>query len=139
MSTLNISSDIAYFFEQYDTLAATPSPLSTFALDFGTGLTDWVNATSIQLPITSISSTSIVASDGLDHSLTLSGSGFDPVTSAAALEAAISNGLANGSFTRIAIDGAGHHRRGTEHINDHRYHPGRIHHDERQSVDFRHG
>ena len=105
MSTLNISSDIAYFFEQYDTLAATPSPLSTFALDFGTGLTDWVNATSIQLPITSISSTSIVASDGLDHSLTLSGSGFDPVTSAAALEAAISNGLANGSFTRIAIDG----------------------------------
>lgn len=105
MSTLNINSKISLYYEQFDKTSASMSPIATLTLDYATGLSDLSTALAGTFPITSISSTQVVASDGLGHSFTLSGSGFGPVTSITDLETAISNGMATGAFSQIVLAG----------------------------------
>ena len=104
-STLNISSNVSDYYEQFDSTSANPAAIASFTLDYASGVSAISTALGGVFPITQISSTQIVASDGLGHSFTLNGSGFGPVSSIASLETAISNGLATGAFTQIVLAG----------------------------------
>ncbi|MCP9481431.1 hypothetical protein NNA36_05605 [Shimia sp. CNT1-13L.2] len=105
MPVFNVNSDLSYLVELVNGSSPLPTAFDNLELDYMAGF-ELLDTLGPDFQVTSLASTQVVLADAsTGHTLTLSGSGINPVGSVAELEIAIDNGLATGAFSQLKLEG----------------------------------
>ena len=105
MPVFNVNSDLSYLVELANGSSPLPTAFDNLELDYMAGF-ELMDALGPDFQVTSLASTQIVLGDATTgHTVTLTGSGINPVGSLAELEIAIDNGLATGAFSQLKLEG----------------------------------
>ena len=105
MPVFNVNSDLSYLVELVNGSSPLPTAFDDLELDYMAGF-ELIDTLGPDFQVASLSSTKVVFADAsTGHTLTLSGSGINPVGSVAELEIAIDNGLATGAFSQLKLEG----------------------------------